>query len=58
MAELEKELAEETKQEKATKESLEKFKRENNEFIQGPDADLDDEINKLMTELNEVKEKI
>lgn len=58
MAELEKELAEETKVEKAVKESLEKIKRENNEFLQGPDADLDDETNKLMTELNEVKEKI
>ena len=58
MAELEKELAEETKAELATKESLEKLKRENSEFLQGPDANLDDEIGKLMTELNEVKEQI
>jgi len=55
---LEKELDEATKAELHVKDALQALKTENKDFLQGQDADLSDEIAKLMTELNEVKDEI
>ena len=55
MAKLKKELDEEVKNEKLVQAEIEKIKKENSALIQGPDGEFEDEIEKLMNELSQVK---
>ena len=58
MADLEKELAEETLAEQKAKAGCADIMKKNSDFLLGDDLNLDDEIFSLMNELNEVKDKI